>query len=54
MPKGYVPECGDIVWLDFDPQTGREQAGYRPKLVLSPALYIDKTSLMLCCPLTKQ
>ena len=41
------------MWLDFDPQAGREQAGRRPALVLSPALYNGKTSLMHCCPLTK-
>jgi mRNA interferase MazF len=53
MPP-YVPEAGDIVWLEFDPQTGHEQAGHRPALVLSPAAYNGKTSLMLCCPLTTQ
>ena len=50
----YVPEAGDIVWLNFTPHTGHEQAGHRPALVLSPAAYNDKTSLMLCCPLTTQ
>lgn len=50
----YVPERGDVVWLDFDPQAGPEQAGRRPALVLSPAAYNGKTSLMLCCPVTKQ
>ena len=50
----YVPERGDVVWLDFDPQAGHEQAGRRPALVLSPAAYNGKTSLMLCCPVTKQ
>ena len=49
----YVPERGEVVWLDFDPQAGREQAGRRPALVLSPALYNGKTSLMVCCPVTK-
>ena len=52
MAAGYVPDAGDIVWIDFDPQAGREQAGHRPALVLSPAAYNDKTSLMLCCPMT--
>lgn len=42
------------MWLDFDPQAGREQAGRRPALVLSPALYNSKASLMLCCPVTNQ
>lgn len=50
----YVPDAGDIVWLEFDPQAGREQAGHRPAVVLSPAAYNGKTSLMLCCPATTQ
>jgi len=48
----YVPEAGDIVWLQFDPQAGHEQRGLRPALVLSPASYNGKVGLMLCCPLT--
>lgn len=52
--RGYVPDAGDIVWLQFDPQAGREQAGHRPALVLSPALYNGKTHLMVCCPLSTQ
>jgi mRNA interferase MazF len=52
MARGFVPEAGDIVWLNFTPQVGREQAGHRPALVLSPAAYNDTTSLMVCCPLT--
>ena len=50
----YVPEAGDIVWLNFTRQAGHEQAGHRPALVLSPAAYNGKTSLMICCPLTTQ
>lgn len=50
----YVPEAGDVVWLDFDPQSGHEQAGHRPALVISPATYNGRTGLMLCCPLTSQ
>jgi mRNA interferase MazF len=50
----YVPEAGDIVWLRFSPQAGPEQAGHRPALVISPAAYNRKTSLMLCCPMTTQ
>jgi len=53
MPR-YVPEAGDIVWLNFTPQAGHEQAGHRPALVLSPASYNDKTSLLICCPLSTQ
>jgi mRNA interferase MazF len=48
----YVPDAGDVVWLEFDPQAGREQAGHRPALVLSPSAYNGKTSLMVCCPMT--
>ena len=50
----YVPDSGDIVWLQFDPQADHEQAGHRPALVLSPAAYNGKTGLMLCCPMTTQ
>ena len=54
MSKAYVPDAGDIVWLQFTPHAGHEQAGRRPALVLSPAIYNAKTSLMLCCSLTMQ
>ncbi|EBX2689156.1 endoribonuclease MazF [Enterobacter hormaechei] len=47
-----VPEAGDVVWLDFDPQAGHEQAGHRPALVISPAIYNGKIGLMICCPMT--
>lgn len=49
---GYVPDAGDIVWLDFDPQAGREQAGHRPAIVLSPASYNAAAGLLVCCPTT--
>jgi mRNA interferase MazF len=54
MPRRYVPDAGDIVWLNFTPPAGHEQAGHRPALVLSPASYNGKTSLAVCCPLTTQ
>lgn len=54
MTGKYVPESGDIVWLNFTPQAGHEQAGHRPALVLSPSAYNGKTGLMICCPLTTQ
>jgi len=54
MAKPYVPEAGDIVWLQFNPQAGHEQAGHRPALVLTPAAYNGKTGLMVCCPMTTQ
>jgi len=47
----YVPEAGDVVWLQFDPQAGHEQAGHRPALVLSPARYNALRGMMICCPM---
>ncbi len=52
MARDFVPDAGDVVWLNFTPQAGHEHSGQRPALVLSPAEYNDKTSLMICCPLT--
>ena len=54
MARAYVPERGDIVWLSFDPQSGHEQAGHRPALVLSPRAYNIKVGLGLFCPITSQ
>ena len=54
MARSYVPDTGDIVWISFDPQSGYEQSGHRPAVVLSPATYNEKTSLMVCCPMTTQ
>ena len=48
----YVPDRGEVVWLDFDPQAGHEQSGRRPAFVVSPQSYNKKTRLMLCCPIT--
>jgi mRNA interferase MazF len=52
MARSYVPDTGDIVWISFSPQAGQKQAGHRPAVVLSPATYNAKTSLMVCCPMT--
>ena len=52
--SGYVPDRGDVVWLAFTPQAGREQAGRRPAVVLTPARYNDKAGLAICCPITSQ
>jgi mRNA interferase MazF len=54
MARPYVPDVGDVVWISFDPQTGHEQAGHRPAVVLSPVTYNAKTNLMVCCPMTTQ
>src|ERR1019366_982991 len=50
----YVPEAGDFVWLTFDPQAGREQAGRRPALVLTPRISNAKSGLALACPITNR
>jgi mRNA interferase MazF len=54
MQRRFVPDSGDVVWLNFSPHGGHEQAGHRPALVLSPAAYNGKTGLMICCPMTTQ
>ncbi|MHB8141940.1 MAG: endoribonuclease MazF [Vulcanimicrobiaceae bacterium] len=54
MVDAYIPDSGDIVWLSLDPQRGREHAGRRPFLVLSPRAYNAKTSLCVGVPITSQ
>jgi mRNA interferase MazF len=50
----YVPARGDVVWLQFNPQVGHEQAGHRPAVVISPSSYNRRVGLALCCPITSQ
>ena len=50
----HVPERGEVVWLEFNPQAGSEQAGHRPALVISPKSYNQKTGLALVCPITSR
>jgi mRNA interferase MazF len=52
--KNYVPERGDIVWINFDPQSGHEQKGKRPAIVISPKEYNKKVGLGLFCPITSK
>jgi mRNA interferase MazF len=54
VKAAFVPDAGDFVWLSFDPQAGRKQAGRRPALVLSPKIYNAKSGLVLACPVTNQ
>ncbi|MBN2430236.1 MAG: endoribonuclease MazF [Acidobacteria bacterium] len=54
MNSPYVPERGDLVWIDFNPQAGHEQAGRRPAVILSPAAYNGKVGLVLLCPVTRE
>jgi mRNA interferase MazF len=50
----YIPDRGDIVYLDFEPTKGYEQRGHRPAFVISPRSYNAKSSLALLMPITKQ
>lgn len=54
MPAGHAPDRGDIVWVDFDPQAGHEQAGRRPALIVSPQSYNQKVGLVLLCPISNR
>jgi mRNA interferase MazF len=54
VKAAFVPDAGDLVWVTFDPQAGREQAGRRPALVLSPKIYNVRSGLALACPITTQ
>lgn len=50
----YVPDRGDIVWLEFTPQAGHEQRGRRPALTITPRRYNKKAGLALFCPITSK
>ena len=50
--KPYVPGKGDFVAVSFDPQSGHEQKGRRPALVVSNTLFNERTGLAIVCPLT--
>jgi len=52
MLGNYVPDIGDIVWINFSPQSGYEQAGHRPAVVLTPRSYNARVGLMVCVPVT--
>ncbi len=54
MPARFVPDRGDVVWINFNPRVGHEQAGRRPAVVLSPASYNAKVGLGIFCPITNQ
>ena len=52
--RAYVPDAGDLIWTDFDPTRGREQAGRRPALVVSSRMFVENTGLAIVCPITSQ
>jgi mRNA interferase MazF len=54
MTGGYTPSAGDLIWTDFDPTRGREQAGRRPALVISAGGFTAHTGLAVVCPITSR
>ena len=54
MVARYVPRAGDLIWLDFDPQAGRERAKRRPALVVTDESYNRASGLVIVCPLTSR
>lgn len=52
MTAAYIPAAGDLIWTDFDPTLGREQAGRRPALVVSGAVFAENTGFAIVCPIT--
>ena len=52
--RSYVPDRSHVVWLNFSPQSGHEQAGKRPAVVVSPIEYNKKSGLALFCPIINQ
>jgi mRNA interferase MazF len=49
-----APKQGEIIWIDFDPQSGHEQAGRRPALVLSRTVYNQRIGRAFVCPITSK
>lgn len=52
--RAYCPDAGDLVWIEFDPQRGREQRGRCPALVLTPRRYNQRSGLCVLCPITSR
>jgi mRNA interferase MazF len=52
--QNYVPDRGDVVWIDFSPQAGHEQGGRRPGVILSSAIYNGRVGNAVVCPVTSQ
>lgn len=55
MPKigDTVPDAGDVLWVDFGPPVGHEQAGRRPAVVVTDRGYNMRSSMLLVCPITR-
>jgi mRNA interferase MazF len=49
----YLPEQGDLAWINFDPQAGREQAKNRPALIVTASDFNAATGLPVVCPVNR-
>lgn len=54
MARRFIPDRGDLIWVDLNPRQGHEQSGHRPALVLSPKAYNRRTGLCVICAATRQ
>lgn len=54
MSDTDVPDAGDLIWTDFDPNVGREQSGRRPAVVISPAAFFEASRFAIVCPITSR
>lgn len=52
--KKYIPDQGDIIWMDLKPTQGHEQSGYRPVLVLTKASFNKRNYMAIICPITSK
>lgn len=51
-PRGWVPDRCDVIWIDFDPQSGKEIKSEHPMLILSTASFNERTGLVVGLPMT--
>ncbi len=52
MVKTYIPKQGDIIYVDFNPSVGHEQAGKRPAIIVSNNVFNINTKMIIVCPIT--
>jgi len=52
VKKLYIPDRGDVIWVNFQSSAGHEQKGKRPAIVVSPKVYNKRSELALICPIT--
>ena len=52
MIKKYIPKQGDVIFLNFNPTKGHEQAGFQPAVVISNNVFNQNTKMVMVCPIT--